>query len=112
MLVTDALAATAHGDGPSRLGEVAVEVHGGVSRRADGTIAGGVAPLVVGFANLVRIGIPLDQAVAAVTRRPARLLGLASHGFLRPGDPADLVVVDEDLALIRVVKRGVEITRR
>ncbi len=112
MLVTDALAATSRGDGPSRLGEVAVEVHAGVSRRADGTIAGGVAPLVAGFANLVRIGIPVDQAVEAVTRRPARLLGLASHGFLRPGDPADLVVLDGELALIRVIKRGVEIARR
>ncbi|MHB1510027.1 MAG: N-acetylglucosamine-6-phosphate deacetylase [Acidimicrobiales bacterium] len=110
-LVSDALAAAALGDGPILLGEVPVEVHGGVARRRDGTIAGSVKRLADGLANLVRIGISLDQAVEAVTRRPARMLGYSSHALLRPADPGDLVLVDEELAIVRVIKSGVEVGR-
>lgn len=111
-LVSDALAAAALGDGPVLLGEVPVEVHGGVARRGDGTIAGSTARLADGLANLVRIGIALPDAVEAVTRRPARLLGDPSQGRLRPGHPADLVVLDEDITIARVIKGGVEVGRR
>src|SRR5918995_966284 len=45
-IVSDAIAAAGLGDGSYRLGEVEVAVTDGVSRRADGTLAGGVATLL------------------------------------------------------------------
>jgi hypothetical protein len=39
------------------------------------------------------------------------MLGYASHALLRPADPADLVLVDEELAIVRVIKNGVEVGR-
>jgi len=40
-------------------------------------------------------GLPMPDAVAAVTRNPARLLGLADRGIIAPGLRADLVRVRE-----------------
>jgi alpha-D-ribose 1-methylphosphonate 5-triphosphate diphosphatase len=40
-------------------------------------------------------GLPMPEAVAAVTRNPARLLGLADRGTIAPGSRADLVRVRE-----------------
>ena len=54
----------------------------------------------------------LVEAVEAVTRRPAALLGNADFGRLYPGGPADLVVLGEDLTIARVLKEGIEVSRR
>ena len=106
-LVSDAIAAAGLGDGASRLGTVEVSVDGGVCRRQDGTLAGSVRPLAWGLRLLVELGVPIAEAVDTVTRTPARLLGReASVGVLRPGAPADLVVLDEDFAVERVLLHG------
>jgi N-acetylglucosamine-6-phosphate deacetylase len=48
---------------------------------------------------LVELGVPIVEAVDAVTRTPARLLGRDDVGVLREGAPADLVVLDDDFAV-------------
>jgi N-acetylglucosamine-6-phosphate deacetylase len=54
----------------------------------------------------------MSEAVAAVSTRPARLLGLAGPGVkapigvIAPGAVADLVVIDEQLRANRVMHRG------
>jgi alpha-D-ribose 1-methylphosphonate 5-triphosphate diphosphatase len=40
-------------------------------------------------------GLPMPEAVASVSRNPARLLGLADRGIIAPGLRADLVQVRE-----------------
>lgn len=106
-LVSDATAATGLGDGAFRLGTVDVIVEGGVSRREDGTLAGAVQPLAVGLRLLGELGVPFVEAVDAVTRTPARILGLEDRiGVLRPGAAADLVVLDDGLAVERVLLGG------
>jgi N-acetylglucosamine-6-phosphate deacetylase len=107
-VVSDAIAAAGLGDGPCRLGSVEVTVQGGVARREDGTLAGSVEPLIAGVRNLVGLGVPLGAAVDAATRVPARVLGRSDLGRLVPGAPADLVVLDEELAVARVLLGGVE----
>ena len=98
-LVSDSIAATGLGNGTFRLGTVEVTVEDGVSRRADGTLAGAVRPLGWGLRMLVELGVPIVEAVDAVTRTPARLLGRDDVGVLREGAPADLVVLDDDFAV-------------
>src|SRR5262249_34674992 len=48
-LVSDAIAAAGLGDGSYRLGELEIEVEGGVARRSDGVLAGSAAPLREGL---------------------------------------------------------------
>jgi N-acetylglucosamine-6-phosphate deacetylase len=55
---------------------------------------------------LVELGIPIVEAVDAVTRTPARLLRRDDIAVLRPGAPADLVVLDDDFAVRSVMLGG------
>lgn len=105
-LVSDAIAAAGQPDGTSRLGTVDVSVEGGVSRLADGTLAGAVRPLAWGLRMLVELGVPIVEAVEAVTRTPARILGRDDIAVLRPGGPADLVVLDDDFSVRSVLLGG------
>ena len=106
VLVSDAIAAAGGGDGTTLLGGIAVTVAGGVARTADGELAGGVSPLSVGLRLLLELDVPLVEAVDAVTRAPARLLGRDDVGVLAVGAPADLVVLDDELAVERVLVGG------
>lgn len=48
-------------------------------------------------ATAVKYGMPVDEALQAITRRPAELLGVAEFvGTLEPGKDADLVVLSGD----------------
>lgn len=109
VLVSDAIAAGGLGDGRYRLGPVEVEVADGVSRLADGTLAGAVRPLAWGLRWLVELGVPIAEAVDAVTRVPAALVGRPEVARLVPGAPADLVVLDDDFAVARVLVGGAEL---
>ena len=107
-LVTDAISATGAGDGEYRLGELPVTVTGGVPRLADGSLAGSTLTMDRAFRNLVReCGRSVPEAVAAASTRPAELLGIADRvGSLRPGGAADLVHLDDDLQVQRVMRGG------
>lgn len=109
-LVSDAIAAAGLADGTYRLGTVEVTVEGGVSRTEDGALAGAVRPLAWGLRLLIELGVPIVEAVDACTRAPARVLGLGERiAVLRPGAPADLVVLDDDFAVARVLLGGLEV---
>jgi N-acetylglucosamine-6-phosphate deacetylase len=56
--------------------------------------------------NLCELGVPLEAAVEAATAVPARVLGAERVGRLLPDAPADLVVLDDTLAIERVLVRG------
>lgn len=106
LLVTDAIAAAGRGEGTWRLGSVEVEVVGGEARRADGTLAGSVLTMDRAVRTAVDLGISELDALTAATATPARLVGRPELGTLRPGTPADVVVLDEDLTVRRVLCEG------
>ena len=108
-LVTDAMEAAGLPDGSYRLGGHAVEVHGGAVRLADGTLAGSVLTMDQAVRNLVALGIDVGDAVAAASAVPARLLGRADLGDLRPGMAADIAVLDEELRVTRTLVRAAEV---
>jgi N-acetylglucosamine-6-phosphate deacetylase len=107
-LVTDAMAASGMPDGSYTLGGRDVVVADRTARLADGgSIAGGVATLL----DVVRwcvtaADVALLDAVAAASATPAQALGLTGVGSLAAGQLADVVVVDDDLHLRRVMRRG------
>jgi N-acetylglucosamine-6-phosphate deacetylase len=56
---------------------------------------------------VTEVGLTVAQASAAASGTPARLLGLAGRcGTIAPGLDADLVHLDDALALTRVLVRG------
>ncbi|GLP76802.1 N-acetylglucosamine-6-phosphate deacetylase [Mycobacterium antarcticum] len=110
-LVTDAMAATGMADGRYHLGPLAVEVVHGVARVAGtDTIAGSTATMDRLFRFAVEHGgssrdEALKMAVRQSSLNPARALGLSCTGLV-PGARADAVVMDSQLAVAGVLRRG------
>jgi N-acetylglucosamine-6-phosphate deacetylase len=104
-LVTDAVAAAGVGDGSYRLGCVEVDVTDGVARR-DGVLAGSTVTMIESVRNLVRLGASPEAALSSATEVPARIVGRHDVGRLGPGARADVVVVDDNLEIVRVVAAG------
>ncbi|MEB3033257.1 N-acetylglucosamine-6-phosphate deacetylase [[Mycobacterium] nativiensis] len=110
-LVTDAMAAAGAGDGAFTLGALHVDVTDGVARlHGTATIAGSTATMDGLFGSVVRLLGGDDAALADTVRMtsstPARSLGLHRAGVLTPGRDADLVVLDRDWRVSRVMRRG------
>ena len=108
-LVTDAMAAAGMPDGQYRLGALDVTVDAGVATLTGATaIAGGTAHLldVVRFA-VTEAGVDLVRAVRAASTVPAAVLGMEDRiGSLAAGRRADVVLVDAQLAAVRVLQAG------
>ncbi len=105
-LVTDAMAGAKVTDGAYRLGRVDVEVREGVVRGPGDVLAGSTLTMIDAVRNLHELGASFEQAVAAATAVPARVLRLADVGRLVIGLPADLVVLNNALEIERVVVGG------
>jgi N-acetylglucosamine-6-phosphate deacetylase len=107
VLVSDAVALAGTGDGVGRLGSLEVEVRGDrVTLAGTTTLAGSVLALDVAVRNVVAAGMPLPAAIAAASRDPLALLGITDRGRIAVGQRADLVELDADLALRRVMRAG------
>jgi N-acetylglucosamine-6-phosphate deacetylase len=107
-LITDAIAAAGAGDGTFHIGELVVHVADGACRLANGTLAGSVLTMDRAVRELVALGAPVPEAVAAATTAPARLLGRDDLGRLEPGLHADVVVLADDLSVVRTLVAGAE----
>ncbi len=98
-LITDAMAAAGSVDGRYVLGELEVDVTDGTARLVQGgAIAGSTLTQDAALRGTVAAGVPLVQAVAALTEVPARAIG-RSHdlGALTAGRLADAVLLSSDL---------------
>jgi N-acetylglucosamine-6-phosphate deacetylase len=107
-LVTDAVSGAGVQDGSYSLGGFEVKIRDGVARGPDGQLAGSVLTMIEAVRNLHELGVPLSDALAAASTVPAGVLGLPDVGRLAPGAVADVVVVDDNLQIERVVVGGQE----
>jgi N-acetylglucosamine-6-phosphate deacetylase len=109
VLVTDAIDASGVGDGTFVLAGQEVRVHGGEARltRTE-SLAGSTLTMAEALRRAVTdSGLGIEQASAAASANPARVLGLeASIGSIAPGRRADLVVLDDDLEVSAVMAGG------
>ena len=107
ILVSDAVALAGTDLERGRLGGIEVEIRGDRCTLAgEDRLAGSLIALDSAVRNLARSGIGLPRAVAAASRDPAALLGATDRGRLLPGLRADLVELDEGLAVRRVMRGG------
>jgi N-acetylglucosamine-6-phosphate deacetylase len=107
-LVTDAIEAAMRDARESELGGRRVQIRDGAVRLPDGTLAGSVLTMDEAVRNLVASGASLADAVQAASATPARLLGRDDLGELRPGAPAHVTVLDDELRVVRTLVGGVE----
>ncbi len=107
MVISDSMAACGLADGEYALGGQAVTVKGPRATLADGTLAGSVTFAWDGMVNLIRTGVPMEQAVAAATAVPAKSAGLEDIcGSIAAGRTADLVLCDSEWAIRQVYLAG------
>jgi N-acetylglucosamine-6-phosphate deacetylase len=104
-LVSDSMRGAGEKEGPSILGSLKegfpCVIEDGVAKLPDrSAFAGSVATTD----RLVRVmvqqaGLPVEKAVAMMTRVPARIAGLDNNGSLFPGKDADLILFDENITV-------------
>ena len=107
-LVTDSMAAAGLQDGEYSLGPAQVTVANGQARlSSNGSLAGGTATMLGVLRSAVAGGVPLGDAIVSATSVPAEVLGLIDEaGRLHQGFAADLLLLDQDLTLLQVVRNG------
>lgn len=109
ILISDSMRATGMPDGQYTLGGLDVKVKGNrATLVSDGALAGSVTNLTDCMRTAVmQMGIPLEDAIACVTKNPAISLGIyEERGSLSVGKKADVVLLDEKLVLKKVIKDG------
>ena len=103
-LISDSMRATGLENSTYDLGGQQVTVNGRLATLSDGTIAGSVTNLFDGMRNAVSFGIPLEEVIASVTITPAKCIGIFDEvGSLTPGKRADIILVDQQLNLVKVI---------
>ncbi len=113
VLISDSMRAAGMPDGRYTLGGLEVDVK---AKKAvlvsDGAIAGSAYNLMDCLRTAVlKMRIPLTDAVACATVNPARCLGIDDkYGSIEPGKKADMLLLDEDLNLKAVIKNGERVT--
>ncbi|MGW4930094.1 N-acetylglucosamine-6-phosphate deacetylase [Agromyces sp. NPDC004153] len=108
-LITDAMAAAGAADGRYVLGSLEVVVDGGVARLVEGgSIAGSTLTQDVALRRaVIDSGIPLHEAVGALTVAPAAAIGRSGDlGRLDAGYAADAVLLTDDLEIEAVWGAG------
>jgi N-acetylglucosamine-6-phosphate deacetylase len=113
-LVTDAMAAMGMAPGEYLLGDYRVSVDETSARLSDGTLAGCILSLdAILRAFRAYTGASWPDTVATVTSTPARLLGLADRlGHLKPGAPADLVLMTPEGEIVETIVAGESLYQR
>lgn len=107
LLVSDAIAIAGTGEGRGLIGGLECEVVGQrVTLAGTDTLAGSVVGLDEAVRNLVESGVPLPAAAAAASRNPLAVLGVSDRGRIAAGQRADLVLLDGQLHVQRVMRGG------
>ena len=109
IIISDSLRSTGMPDGDYVLGGQAIIKKGKYCRLAEGgALAGSVSSQFECMVNAVKeMEIPLETAVACSTIHPAKAIGVDDlYGTIEEGKYGDLVLLNEDLELMAVVKRG------
>lgn len=106
VLISDSMRAAGMPDGIYELGGQTVFVKEGKATLENGALAGGTSNVFACFQNVVRWGIPMEDAVKMVTENPAKIVGALKKGKIAAGYDADLLVVNAQLELMAVFVRG------
>ena len=107
ILISDSMMATGMEDGMYELGGQDVTVKGNLATLKDGTIAGSATNLYDCMVHAIGMGIPVEDAVKAATKNPARSIGIdKEYGSLEAGKKADILIMNKQYDLLEIIKAG------
>lgn len=106
--ITDALAVAGQPDGDYTLGTTEVELRNSIAKiKGQDLLAGSTLTMDRSFKSAVtRLGLEPIRAVQAFSSRPANLMKLNNVGDIKVGMDADLLFMDQDFNLERVIFKG------
>ena len=101
MLTTDAMAAVGSSESSFEIAGEAIAVIDGACRMRDGTLAGSNLDMSAALRNAVAmLQVPLGEALRMASLYPAQYLKLdGNRGRISPGQMADMVWLDDELAV-------------
>ena len=111
VIISDSLRCAGMPDGQYELGGQPIEMKNGrATLLGTDTLAGSASNLLAELQNVVSFGLPLEDAITALTISPARAVRLDGQiGSLETGKCADLVLLNPDLTLDSVYIDGQKI---
>lgn len=104
VIISDSCRACGMPDGAYELGGQTVYKKDGIARLADGTIAASVKNAYECMVNVIRFGVPQEEAIRAATYNPAKAIGIdEKYGSIAEGKVANVLLVNEDFEIQRVI---------
>jgi N-acetylglucosamine-6-phosphate deacetylase len=106
--ISDSLRCTGMPDGEYELGGQPIFLKGIECRLADGTIAGSVLKLNDAVKNVMNhTNLPANEVFNMASLNPAKAIGKDDRiGSLEAGKDADIIIADENINIIRTIKKG------
>jgi N-acetylglucosamine-6-phosphate deacetylase len=110
-LVTDAMRGAGMTEGKTILGSLTngqeCYIEDGVAKMPGGeAFAGSVATTDRLVRNAIKAGATLEDAVRMMTSTPAKMIGMTDRGEIARGKRADLIFVDHQMNIGRVMMAG------
>lgn len=108
IMISDGIRATGGEEGIYDFGGRSYIVKNEIAMMEDGSLVAPVISLRQSLKKMVKqFGIPLESAVRCATYNPAKLLNLLDqYGVIKAGNYADLLLLDQDLNVNMVFKKG------
>ncbi len=108
VLITDCTRAGGMPDGEYELGGQPIFLKGIECRLADGTIAGSVLKLNDAVKNVLNhTSLPVHEVFNMASLNPATAIGCADRlGSLEAGKDADIIITDDNINVLRTIKKG------
>ena len=108
VLITDCTRAGGMPDGEYELGGQPIFLKGIECRLADGTIAGSVLKLNDAVKNVINFtGLPVYEVFKMASLNPANAIHCGNRiGSLEEGKDADIIITDDNINVVRTIKKG------
>jgi N-acetylglucosamine-6-phosphate deacetylase len=107
ILISDSMSAAGLDDGIYELGGQKVYVNNGKATLEDGTIAGSTTTVYQAFKNIIKFGIPAEEAILSATLLPAKAIKADKElGSIAAGKKADFIIMDQDYNIEKVYRDG------
>lgn len=106
-LITDSIPCAGLEDGDYEMNGIGFHLDKSGAKTPSGTLVGSTISMLDGLKNLVnKCGVNLYQAIESATKIPAEMLKLTDRGTLEKGQLADILILNKNLEIVRVIKHG------